>query len=83
MSKAPSFRIWYAIYVNIESQVFLMRRSKAAAKKVIRNARKDFPDLKFGIMRLVQKIEPKRRRRGRRKQKPIPSVPDGFTLKTR
>ena len=79
-----TYKIWFAIWVNMESCVFLMRRTKRAAKQALRDARRDFPNITFGMKRLLEPIPPARKRKRRRTRKPaIPKLPENFTIRTR
>src|SRR5713101_1232188 len=78
-----TYKSWFAIWVNFENCVFLMRRTKRAAKQALRDARHDFPSSTFGMKRLIESIPPARKRKRRRTRKPaIPKLPDGFSLRT-
>jgi len=61
-------RRWFAIWVGNESQTFCMRRTKRAAQDGLREVRKLFPDSKFGMMTLTQRVEVKRKYRRRKKR---------------
>lgn len=79
-----TYKIWFAIWVNTESCVFLMRRTERAAKRALRDARHDFPTSTFGMKRLIETIPPARkRRRRRRRTRAIPRVPENFTIRTK
>ena len=58
-----TFRIWYAVWVGDPSRVFVMRRTKKAAKATIRDGKKFASELKFGVTRLTEQMKTKRRRR--------------------
>lgn len=78
-----TYKIWFVIWVNSESCVFMMRRTKRAAKETLREARRDFPTTVFVMKRLIEPITPKRKRRRRRRAKaPIPPVPANFSIRT-
>jgi len=68
MSKV-TFRIWYAVWVSDPSRVFVMRRTKKAAKAALRDGKEFAPDLKFGVMRLTEQVRRKRKRRRKSSQR--------------
>ena len=77
-----TFKIWYVVWVSIESSIVLTRRTKKAARAALRDLRHDFPTTTFGMKRLLEPITA-RKRRSRRTSRKVPHVPDGFTIRTK
>lgn len=64
-----TFRVWYAIWVGEPSKVFMMRRSKKAAKLAVVEVKTMVgPDTKVGYLRLIEKIKARKRRTRRKHQ---------------
>lgn len=77
-----TFKVWYVLWVSIESSIVLTRRTKKAARAALRDLRHDFPSTTFGMKRLIEPITSRKTRRTRKK-KTVPQVPDGFTIRTK
>lgn len=66
--KRPKFRIWYAVWCNVETMLVHLRKTKRGARNLVTDLRADFPEYKFGWKRLIEPLSKPRRRRKRKKR---------------
>lgn len=59
-----TFAIWYVIFCE-DHHVTHTWKTKSAARRCLRDLRKDFPQYDWSMRRLVETLKPRKRRKAR------------------